>query len=389
MAGSGSPLTRSHDRDPSDHRRRPNRAQTQPRVLIVRPSALGDVSRTVPALVTLRRALPHAQIDWLVNDSYAPAIAHHPDLDDVVLFPRRRFSRFLRNRQVTAEAMSWARSLRARRYDLVLDLQGLFRSGLLTWLTAAHDRVGYANARELAWLAYNHRHRVETRLHTVDRMLALLQAHGYTPCHDMRLYISREDQDWFDDWRRQHAPRDRGYFCIAPTAKWLSKCWPIEKFAAVARRLLDRGIAGNRLVVLTAPGERHRVERHLQSFRDLRDVALFPETTVGQLMALIHGARLVVCNDSAPLHIAVGFNRPVVAVFGPTDPALVGPYRRPEAVVRPLDWSGAAKHHYRQLRHDQTLIARVTVDQVWEAIARQLRPPAARHEPTIAPSNSG
>jgi len=158
---------------------RPPRTSAPPpaRVLLIRPSALGDVSRTVPCLVALRRALPGAHIDWLVNASFADAVAAHPMLDGVVRFDRkhpRSIPRLLRH-------------LRAQRYGLVVDLQGLARSGLFTRATGAARRIGFANAREGAWLAYNEKHAFARDLHTVERMRGLLDAAGFPGPADLRL----------------------------------------------------------------------------------------------------------------------------------------------------------------------------------------------------------
>src|SRR5688572_5807040 len=99
------------------------------RVLIVRPSALGDVARTVPALVAIRRSLPEARIDWLVQDTFADAIRHHPALTSVVEFPRDRFAKVARSPRAARDFREWSRVLRGGEYDLAIDLQGLFRSG--------------------------------------------------------------------------------------------------------------------------------------------------------------------------------------------------------------------------------------------------------------------
>ena len=340
----------------------------QKRVLIVRPTALGDVCRTVPALVTLRRAMPEARIDWLVRDDFADAVRHHPDLDEVVTFPRRQLGRTLKTGRAAGPAMRWLGDLRRRRYDLAIDLQGLFRSGLITRLTAAPRRVGYANAREFAWLGYNRRHAVERTMHTVDRMLALLEAAGYEPQRDMRLYVSNEDHQWLDNLLREHEVADGRFACLAPTAKWLCKCWPTEKYLDVARHLMDSGIAGRHLVVLCSPSERAQVE----AFATLGAAVLVPQTTVGQLMAILSRTNLLVCNDSAPLHIAVAFDRPIVTIYGPTDPAEVGPYRRDETVVRPDAALNGRKFNYRAHKDDQSLIDQVGVDEVWKKVREQM-----------------
>ncbi len=335
-----------------------------PRILIVRPSALGDVARTVPALVSLRTAYPEARIDWLVAAPFADAVRHHPMLDGVVAFKRDRLGRFGWTPSGTREGLALRRALRDGRYDAVYDLQGLARSGLFTWLTGAPRRVGYANAREGGWLGYTHRHAVAPSLHAVDRMLGLLEADGLAVERDLRLYVSDADAAW----AAQHVAPP--YACVAPTAAWLCKCWPLEDYTDIARRLLQRL---PRVVILATPSERGYVQPMIDTL--LRELPpgdahrlACPRTSVGQMMALLARAVLLVCNDSAPLHLAGGLATPVVSVFGPTDPALVGPYPHvpddPRVVTPP---GGRPEGSYRD-QDDQTLIATVPVETVWERV---------------------
>ena len=323
------------------------------RILLIRPSALGDVCRTVPVLVSLRRAFPDAVIDWLVDERYVDAVRHHPMLDGVVLFARKGGLSRLR-------AMS--RRLRAGTYDRVYDLQGLLRSGFFSRLTGASRRVGFADAREGGWLGYNARHRIDPAIeHTVDRMLALIEADGVEPVHDTTLYVGEEDRAWADEYLDELG-WSSGYACLAPTAQWLCKCWPIDRYAQVACRL-DRPV-----VVLAAPHEAAQVQPLLDA---LGDRATFPRTTVGQLMALVERTDLLLCNDSAALHIAVGLDRPVVTLFGPTDPRKVGPYRRGDAVIQPPN-AESIVFDYRSQRDDQTIISGIEIETVWEKASKRI-----------------
>lgn len=363
------------------------------RILIIRPTALGDVARTVPVLATLRRAYPEAHIDWLVAKAFAPAVRHHPMLNGVIEFDRKQLSRFGLSPGATGAGWRFKKLLREKRYDAVYDLQGLFRSGLFTRLTGARRRVGFANARELGWLGYNVRHRVDAKLHTVDRMLGLLKADGLEPVHDMRLHLADQDQTWLDTFKRENGIDGGGYACIAPTARWGCKCWPIERYGQIARRLIESGIAGDKLILIASPDERAQVLPIFEVLMgagggasvvptrgecdsggkensrggDLRDRVVFPDTSVGQMMALLSETRVLICNDSAPLHIAVGFDRPVVSLFGPTDPALVGPYRRDASVLRPSD-AHRYESNYRKHLDDATLISQISDDEVWAKI---------------------
>ncbi|MCE9589905.1 MAG: glycosyltransferase family 9 protein [Planctomycetes bacterium] len=346
-----------------------------PNILIVRPSALGDVARTVPALVSIRRAYPNSRIDWLVQDSYSDVIWYHPDLTGVVLFPRRRFGAMWRNPAAANQARLWLKEVRRTHYDMVFDLQGLSRSGWITRLTGARRRIGFSDARELAWLHYNRRHRIKKDVrHTVDRMLALVEAEGIPPVREMRLYTAETDRLWVDSLLTRYGVQDSGYFVIAPTARWRSKCWPIDRFAQVVFRLLDTGRAGKFGIILAAPDEEAQLQPLLDALRHDNRV-ISPTTTVGQMMAILERTRLLVCNDSAPLHIAVGFNRPLITVFGPTDPAEVGPYKRDTCVIRAPGTEHGVPAKFRRNRGDTTLISRIDFETVWRAIEREtLRP---------------
>ncbi|QOJ01744.1 MAG: glycosyltransferase family 9 protein [Phycisphaeraceae bacterium] len=299
------------------------------RVLLIRPSALGDVCRSVPVLVSLRAAFQDARIDWLVRHEFAPAVAAHPALSRVVSFERGALGRSLASLRV-GPTLEFLKSLRRERYSTVVDAQGLARSGLFAWATAAPRRAGFADARELGWIGLNERHRLPRGLHAVDRMLALVHAMGITPIHDMRLYTPKPDLDAF------HADphlAGRRYALLAPGSRWPGKRWPPDRFADLAQRSLEMGL--DAVVVVGSPGERDAMAPLLDlARREPRLIDRVGRTSVGGLMALIQHAAVVVANDSAAVHIAVGFDRPLVALYGPTRVDLVGPYRRDADVIQ-------------------------------------------------------
>lgn len=341
------------------------------RILVVRPSALGDVFRTAPALASLRGRMPDAHIDCVVPEGFEDALRYHPAVDEVIGFARRDFRQIWRSPRLYRKFRVWARAIRAREYDWVFDLQGLARSGLITWMTASSRRVGFANARELAWLGYNRRHHVDASLHHVERLLQLLAYEGFPPRGDARLYVGHKDKQWRDKLFRTQGWPEQHFACLAPTSEWLSKSWPLDRFIEIGRRLIDTGHAGGRIVIAHAPYQRDYVRPMLNALPP--DSVIAPTTTVGQMMALVDRAALVVCNDSAIAHAAAGFERPAVCIFGPTDPALVGPYRRPDAVVRAVTEPGTGSlGFYRRLGSDQRVIARVGVEDVWRKALEQL-----------------
>lgn len=307
-------------------------------ILIVRPSALGDVCRTVPVLASLRRTYPDARIDWVVQDNFAPAVASHPDLDQVVAFPRGQMANWWRSPAALRKTLGWFAQVRRAGYDLVIDFQGLGRSGLVTRITGAKRRVGARDAREFGWLGYNVRHRLRTAdsgpIHTVDYMLALLEAEGIEIVRDMRLYVSESDAEWWVNKRESLGITPGRYAVLAPTSRWFSKRWPIERWVELVRPLLMRGF--EHAVLIGGPNEQEQVKPILPADMpaDSPLVNLVDQTSIGQTMAVIAQSGLVIANDSAPLHMAVGFDRPCVGLFGPTDPKVVGPYRRESAALR-------------------------------------------------------
>lgn len=339
------------------------------RVLIIRPSALGDVCRSVPVLASLRRAYPAARIDWLVQDSFADAIRHHPGLTNVVPFARRETGTALKAGR-SAPLRTLLRTLREARYDLVIDAQGLFRSGFFAWATLAPRRVGYANARELGWLGVNERYTVPRNLHSVDRMLELIRLAGVEPIPDMRLYAPPDDRSAI----ASDASFAEPYAVIAPTSRWPGKLWPANRFAEVACRLLSgdgrtRGLP--RIVLVGSQSERPQIAPLLElAAKDNRILDLVGQTSIGRLMAVIERASLVIALDSAALHMAVGFDRPIVALFGPTRVELVGPYRREGDVIQHLQAGDRLDH--KDEAAGRELMERISAESVTEASIQRM-----------------
>ncbi|MEQ9461063.1 MAG: glycosyltransferase family 9 protein [Phycisphaeraceae bacterium] len=347
------------------------------RCLIVRPSALGDVARTVPALVALKAAFPQTTIDWLVHPAYADAVRCHPALDATIPFDRDGLSGFGYRWSATKAGFALIRQLRNNRYERVYDLQGLARSALFTYFSGSPHRVGFANAREGASWAYNHKHQVN-EVHTVDEMMGLLRADGVPipPDPDLRLYTPPEDLAWAQRYLdSRYIDPAEGYTCIAPTAKWRCKCWPLDGWAKVITRVIGDRHLGGKILVLAAPHETEYLAPLRKALDDDVEVSkrvFFPETTtVGRLMGLIARSQAVISNDSAALHLAVGLLRPVVGIYGPTDPRTVGPYGRHMAAIQPKEAARPSfVFDYRKHRDDQSLIAQVPAAAVLETLLR-------------------
>jgi heptosyltransferase I len=310
----------------------PTPAGQPERILLVRPSALGDVCRSVALPASLKRAFPSARIDWIVQEQFVPAVAAHPALSEVIPFARSRLSSAWRHPGAMRELRRWLGQLRKARYDLVIDAQGLLRSAVMAWATRAPRRIGFADARECAWLAYTDRSTRQGSRHTVEAMLALVEAAGAPPVRDMRLYVRPEDARAWRAWREENIGDGGALAVVAPGSRWVSKRWPPDRWAALCRPLLERGF--DAVLIVGSPDERGLAAHIAAQAGDARVVNGAGVLGLGETIASIADASIVIANDSAPLHMAVGFDRPLVGIFGPTDPRRVGPYGRERWVVR-------------------------------------------------------
>src|SRR5579862_397828 len=236
---------------------------TPPRkILIIKPSAIGDVVHALPVLNLMRKQWPTAHISWLVSSACAGLLDGHPQLDEVIRFDRRRFGKGWRKPSAAAGLFDFTRDLRKKQFDLVVDLQGLFRSGWLASKTKAAIRVGPAEARELGWIFYTHRVRTGFPLgQAVERYLNIAEEMGLGRS-PVEFVFPTNDQD------RQKVAEvistDRRYAVFLPGTNWETKRWPPEKFAACVEPLHERygfesivaGGAGDSVLAAQIPGAR-------------------------------------------------------------------------------------------------------------------------------------
>jgi heptosyltransferase-1 len=294
------------------------------RILIIKPSAIGDVVHALPILNLLRKRWPAAHISWLVATTCAGLLDGHPMLDEIIRFDRRSFGTAWRDPSAAKGLFGFASDLRRKNFDLVIDLQGLFRSGWMAWKTRAPVRVGFANAREFAPLFYTHRVAIETQeQHAIDRYLRVAAALGCESSPvEFPLATSEQDRRRVSEW----LAHGEHFAVLLPGTNWPTKRWPVERFAAMAPALRDR--FGLKTVVAGGPDD---VEI---ASKIPADVNLAGQTSLGELTALLERADLVIANDSGPMHIAAALGRPLVTVFGPTNPVRTGPYGRGDCVVQ-------------------------------------------------------
>lgn len=332
-------------------------------VCLIKPSSLGDVVHALPVLAALRARWPRARIAWVVNAGLRGLVEGHPDLDEVIPFERGRVGIGPRG---LARFAGFLGRIRAGAFELVVDLQGLLRSGLMARASGARWRVGMAEAREGATHFYTHR--VATGgvgVHAVDRLMQVAAAFGAdvtTP----RFVVAMTDED-----RRWAAETLAGVpgprLVLNVGARWLTKRWPPAQFAEVARRAaVERG-AG--LVAVGAPEDRPLVDELIRALSPLPCLDLCGRTTLPRLAAIAAASDGFLSNDTGPLHLAAAAGARVVGVYTCTDPARTGPYGADAMTVRSCVWCAPS---FVKTCDRLECLTELTPGRVWPAVDRQL-----------------
>lgn len=272
-------------------------------VLIVKPTAFGDVAQALAVVPALKRSGKVVRLDWVVDEDYIPLVRACPEVDRIIPFPRRRW----RRGWAAGEMLLWAAELRRQRYDVVLDLQGLARSALMARV-AQGKRIGLASAREGARWTYDEIVADGAR-HAVDRYAAAV-AHvlgtdpgpwlAPLPCPEPALPAGLEPG---------------GYVVLHPYSLWETKLWPWERYGALGRMLGEW-----KIVVI---GEGPRFPLAWPGLVDLRG-----RMALERLLPLLAHAAALAGTDSGPAHVAALFGTPVAAIFGATDPERTAPRAR-------------------------------------------------------------
>lgn len=324
--------------------------------LVVRLSAIGDCIETLPLVCAIHEAFPGAEVDWVVDCGAEQILRMHRGVRRVRRVPKG----FLKRPKLL---MQLRRELRSEGYGVVIDPQGLFKSGVLAWLTGAKCRIGFGppQARERAWWFYHHAVAPKAT-HLVDRQLELLGPLGVTVERGrFDLQARPEDMVWLRGWLGEVGLEERGYVLLNPGAGWASRRWPPERFGELGRRLGSE--SGIRSVVLWGGRDEGEVAERIAGM--LPDsILVAPDTNLCQLAAMIQGSRLMVTGDTGPMHLAAALGVSTVSMFGTTRAEYSGPYGENHIRLQKRYQSGTS----RQRRSEgNEAMCEISVDEVLKA----------------------
>lgn len=288
------------------------------KILIVKPSSLGDVIHSLPTLNALKMGFPKAEVHWVIAKGLEGLLEGNHMISKLWIINKDAWKSIKNISSTMNELRMLFKALRNERFDLVIDLQGLLRSGILVAFTGAPLRVGFKEAREGSSLFYTHRVKGGNNIHAVDRYLKIARFLG---CHtsDVLFHLCND--------LSYTLPFTGDYVVMVPGARKPAKRWPAHRFGELASLLpIKTLVIGSSEDIYLADAV---VERSKGSA-----ISLAGKTDLKALIKIIRGARFVVSNDSGPMHIAAALGVPVFAIFGPTDPKRTGPYGKGHTIIR-------------------------------------------------------
>jgi lipopolysaccharide heptosyltransferase I len=336
------------------------------KILMIKPSALGDIIQALPAVCALAESFPDAQIDWFVRPEYAALIESHPCIHNIIVFDRRKLGKWWCSPSAFAELVRLIVRLKKAKYDIVFDFQGRFRSAIFAWFSGCKNRIGMAGTQEVTGIFYTQKIK-QSSVHLVDYFMDMACLAGakrgkiefglkpnMQACNEVRKILISGN-----------ANADN-YAVFVPGATVEAKRWPVGNFAALAGKVYEKYHCD--IVACGIESEKEVTEK-LKKVSSAAIINLAGKTNIQQLMALLAGAKIIVGNDTGPAHIAAALGVPMVLIFGFTNPLRVGPYGRKQAVAAiDADKRGREVESANPVHN----IKNVTVETVFDLISRQL-----------------
>lgn len=345
-------------------------------ILIVKLSAIGDVLMATPVPRAIKEHLPESRITWLVEEKSREAVEGNPYVDEVLVFPLRRWQQLAsegKHFRALREIWGFVAGLRARRFDLAIDLQGLLRSGLAAWLSGAPYRLGRSTGREGNPLFLTHT--VEPTgdyFRSSEANMEVLSALGIPAySYDLVLHVPAAAQEWAERFLAgEGLPQGAGIATLAPATTWPNKHWTEEGFAEVSDRLYED--FNLRSVLLGGPADAPMMERIASLCRHAPILAA-GRATYKQSAALVRRSRILVSVDTGLLRVGLAAKTPTIALFGPTNPAALRQEERCTVITKPFSCQYCRRN---PTCGDRDCMRAITPDDVMRAISEWLHSPA-------------
>ena len=321
------------------------------KILIIKPSSLGDIVHSLPFLDAVKKCFPAADIHWVVARGLHPLLEGHPYIDRLWVINKDRWKRPLYLNHTIREIIDLWKGLRAQKFDVSIDLSGLLRSGLISMASGARVRIGFKESDEGSPFFYTHKVKGSMEIHAIDRYLEIA---AFLGCDVSRIHYPFAP---YPESPPTSLSLPDNYIVMAPSAGKDANRWPAEKFGQLAARLpLPTMIISSQADAALAA----EVENAAQG----NAVSLAGRTGLKELIAVIKNASFFISNDTGPMHIAAALEIPVFAIFGPANPVRTGPYGSIHTIIsEDLDCAPCYAHQPCK-KYDWRCMRDLTVDKV-------------------------
>ena len=290
-------------------------------ILIIKPSALGDIVHTLPFLAAVKKQFPDAKIDWVVAHGLHTFLEGHPMINRLRVIKKDQWKQFAHLSQTFREINELKKGLKASNYDVAVDLSGLFRSGVITYFSKAKIKLGFKESDEGSPFFYTHKIHGSMNIHAIDRYLEIAKFMG---CNIGNIEYSFAPYNPDPPILKQLPEK---YIIICPSAGKPANRWQAEKFGSLAATLKLPSI------VIASKAETD-IADIVVSCSEGKAISVAGQTSLKELIALIKKASFFICNDTGPMHIAAALDIPVFAIFGPANPVRTGPYGKIHTIIQ-------------------------------------------------------
>lgn len=354
------------------------------RILIVKLGSIGDVVHALPVLRTIRHNLPNAYIVWVVEEKAREVLNGNEDIDKVVTINTKKWRKAISTRggvkaiaALFSELTVTINELRKDKFDIAIDLQGLVKSGVISYLSGAKTIIGFdsKNCREFLNTLFTNKKVSPEKgdIHIVDKNISLLRPLGFKKINK-EFYINPalEGGKFTDEFLLKNRTSAKHLIAINPGAGWKTKEWGIKNYAELGDRIISE--FGVDVIITWGPGEEEMAKAVMDSMSHIPIIA--PPTAIGQLAALLKKCELFIGGDTGPLHIAAAMKTPTIGIYGPSDPLRNGPYGDNHIVIhKKIECSGCYKRNCDTVK----CMKAISVNDVLSVVKKKLR-----HQPMNA-----
>ncbi|MDY4920800.1 MAG: lipopolysaccharide heptosyltransferase I [Phascolarctobacterium sp.] len=314
-------------------------------ILLIKMSSLGDILHTLPFAAALRKRYPEAKITWLVHPQFAGFVPDPPVIDEVLYFDKVKFKKMSLSEKVKY-FLEMRELLHSKHFDLVIDMQGLFKSAVLAAISGCSNRIGYCEMREGSGLVSRAITGSHSKEHVIERYLDVARYLGakVNSLDDVEFPMPDLSEETLSV---QAKLRELGwdgsdYVVIVPGARWWTKEWPVEHYVSLAKKIAADG----RFIVLAGgPDDAVKGKAIAEACASTQVLDMTGKTSLRELAALIKGCSFYISADTGPLHFAAALKKPLVAMYGPTKADRTGPYgsKNSTVLLSPAKCAGCLK----------------------------------------------